>query len=782
MKLIYINSDLEPKQLPNYIEIRENNITIFDNNNTNFGIEILVGDAQIYSVLNGNISQSNSFNNDINSAYTIYSNTSELLICFIDLNGNKINHQIYFNVFEQPSHYDDLITNQNLPDYDELKECIIFTDEFDKTNLVARMLLDANKLMRYKGNILGIKKFLNFVGFVDGSFRVNREYKTPNGTITYTPDKLTDKPTGNYSVWIDNYIVKNDKYTPKNLPNITNLINDESIDDFIDRLRKSFVIAMKYFTLSEQDISFIGFESITNSERFISVAGKMNMIIEINPQLIAKYVSINMKNHFTSELFDYVIRENIGQNNTLYKSELKYKDVINDGVVRDIFFITDEIYDDENNQLTMDFKRIFGVANHLTIQSPNTYIQVEITSKTNNFLSLISDKQFVGDSGLNLSYICTQSGEFTVKIIIWDLHNNREVYEYNYTVDNKVINARFDVFTSHELITKNKIDIDITSSSVVSRLTDNIVIDMDDVPDNLDEYYDVLNPTIRRRLTNNKSYKLPPINSNIALDNLTDLPINYIDNFLEIITFPIDITKYKEVVIRPKSIDKFLSENGAYFRLDDVFNHKDNFEYNNIFTTVLDIVDRDDMSKVTQYLFITATETGVEFILKSYDIGVLDSNNMVTSIYDMPEFRHKKLPVNYDFELFHNNENTLNYPRIFDKPIAVIESLYPKLLNINDTSNLNNTDSKSKILKYGDVIVATIDLDTIVGEINLLWKIYNSFTNELVYSTNDYSLKYRINENAIYTIELTLEIDTLVTIERYIIDAKNIVSSFKFDY
>lgn len=785
MNVLYINSDLEPKHLPNYIEKRENNITILSNNGQHFGIKILVGDADIYSVKMDSknepiIDKSKSFNNDTNNSYTIYNITEELLICLTDLHGNKVNHQIHFNVYEQPLHYDDFLYNEHLPNYDELRECILFTDEFDKVNLVARMLLDSNKLMINKGSIKGIKKFLNFVGFEDETFNVNREYITPLKTKTFTPNKLTDKPTGYYSVWVNNYTQLNDeKYTSKNLPNVINLIQDESIETFLDKLHKSFSIAMKYFTLAEQDISFIGFETLTTSERFLSIAGNATMFLDYDVHVFRRDVHINMKCYNNSQLFDYVIQENIGTNPTLYKSEVKYLDVSQNNVEdSELFLIDDEVYDDEQDKLTFDHKRIFGVAYHIDIDSPNTYIQVEIIGISNRFLYMNIDKQFVGDSGLKVKYICTQSGEFQVKITIWDLHNNREVYLYDYNVHNRIINARFDVFTSHELNGENGIIMDISSSSNISTITENYTLKLDSVPNNLSDYYNIASSisdtsVITRYSTNNRAYKLKPINSNIGLNNLTDLPIKYIDNFLNIITFPIDTKLYTDILIRPKSLDKKLSSNGGYHSLIEVYNHPNNYEYDNLFVSVMDIWEDETMTKSSEYMFISTTESGIEIYKDLYDIALLTNKGKIVSIYDMKDLRKKNIPINYDFDLFHTKQHNLNHPKVYDKMISKIESLYPKLLNIKMQSN-----NKSKSLKFGDVIVASIDTDTIVGEINMNWKLYNSFTGELVYNTNEYALKYRINETALYTIVLEMEIDSIVTVDRYTISADNVVSSF----
>lgn len=791
MNISYIVKD-KPERLPNFLYIINDSITIFNETGETFGISISVGEAIIYSVDTSTIEpttkQSNQFSNVTNNCYTIYPTVKDIMITVSSLSGEQINYQIECVPFNEPQHYKDSIDNRNLPTYDELQQCIIFTDEYDKTNMVARMLLDANYLLKHKGNIIGIRKFLNFVGFPDSTFDLYREYKQPNNTKTTNPNKLVDVPTGYYHLIIRDYVLnESEPYTRKNLPNITNLIN-QSIDEFIDKLRLSFSVAMKYFTLAEQDISFIGIQTASNSMKFQSVAGNMNMITELNPQLFNNNIIIDCKNYYESDNFKYLIQHNIqSEDNVIYKSEVKYHNTTDD--VYDIFLIDEEIFDDvymDGYDSFTDLKRIFGVINHLLITSPNTYATVDISGIDNRFLNITIPKQWIGEEPLDIKFLCTQSGKYSITVTICDKHNNTEVYEYIFEISNTIINARFDVFTSHKVTDDkfNRITSDIMANSLVTYITDNYILPLHTIPDNLLEYYnkDIRSEAVRY-MTNIKPYMAPRINTNYAVDILTEtIPVDYIDNNLQVISFPIS-DDVVELVIRPKSIDKNLNENGPYMSLDSLYNHPNNFEPNLLFSTVMMVYMNDEdynNDKLTKAIFISTTEPGIDINYDLFDLALKYKDGTVKSIYELYDPNTVvNVAVNHDFPLFHRLEpneiesNKLVWPKFvynIDKPqdSPIIKTLFTRLNKVSDG-----------ILRMGDFIVGVIDGSTIVNEYNLSWKVYNSFTGEMLYNTNNYSLKYRINENTVYTIVLEIVINNIVNQEKYTIDARNIVASFK---
>ena len=568
--------------------------------------------------------------------------------------------------------------------------------------------------------------------------------------------------------------------TRKNLPNLRNLISDD-IDSFVDKLKESFAIAMRYFTLPEQDISFIGFETSSNGMGFLSVASNTNMIGGINPQLFYKSIRIDINNHETSTLYTSIVRRNIQTaTNVVYKSEVKYIPI--SSVIRDIMVINQEVYDDiEDIQLDSGINRIFGYINHIHIVSPSSYVEVQITGVDNMFINLLIPKQFVGDGGLYIPYLSTQSGRFKVEIRIWNLHNNMEVFNYEYVCSDSVVNASFDVYSSHELIESNSITLDVDSSSEVTTNNINYVLPLGQVPTDLVDYYTVAyTPNNVRHLTNNKRYRSTTLNYNYSVDSLTEtIPVDFIDNYHHILGIPLTddiLTKSPQLVLRPKSISKTLSESGDYFPLTDVYSHSLNFEDDELFVTVLDITI-DELGTIQKHLFITTKSSSIDMIPELFDLGILTDDGVVVSIYDMPDLTSSRIQVNYDYPLFHReiepSDITLTWP-LYDetwKPISIVKSLFPRLVPV-----------ESKLLYYGDYILAVIDTDTIVNHKNITWKVLNAFTNEVLYTTNDASLKYQINENTVFTIQLVITIDNIISQEQYTIDARNIVSSFNFRY
>ena len=799
MEILYINNDKQHKRLPNYLNIQSTSVTIYNQTLDTFGISVLQGEADIYSVHIDDVtnepvvtkitSPTQSFNNGTNYQYTIYPKNKDVLIrCQNGLTQEEINFQFEFVPYTQPEHYDTILTNRDLPSYDELERCIVFVGQYDTTDLVARMLLDANDILRYKGNILGITKFLNFVGFPNGSFDLYREYKKPNGQTTFNPDKKTDIPTGYYGLLIRDYYSVDPPLTRKNLPNLRNLIN-QNTDAFIDKLRESFAIAMRYFTLPEQDISFIGIETSSNGMGFVSVTGNTTMIVETNPHVFRRSIDINISNHETSELKTYLVKHNYQQTNTnipvVNKSEVKY--ITSSPVIRDIMVIDQEVYDDiESFDLDSGVARLFGYINHIDIKSPDTYVQITITSPDNMFINLLIPKQYVGDGGLYIPYMCTQSGRFNVEVRIWDRHNNMEVYNYQYVCSSTVLNAKFDLYTSHELIAQNDVTLDVDTTTEITNNSVNYVLPLNMVPENLSEYYDVpfVFPEVRK-LTNFKRYRTKALNPNYSVDSLTEtIPVDYIDNYQHIISIPLKgvfVNGNYQLVIRPKSISKELSESGNYFPLDDVYNHPNNFEFDELFVTVLDIVNDD--SVIVKHLFITTKTSSIDITRETFDLGILNiQTNAVTPIYDFEDLTETKIQVNYDYPLFHREIlpalQTLVWP-IFDeawKPISTVKSLFTRLTKLSETL------SNSKILHFGDYIMATIDTDTITNQKDITWKVLNSFTNEVIYTSKDGSLKFQINERTVYTIILEMTIDNLIAQDRYVIDARNVITSFKFQY
>ena len=94
------------------------------------------------------------------------------------------------------------------------------------------------------------------------------------------------------------------------------------------------------------------------------------------------------------------------------------------------------------------------------------------------------------------------------------------------------------------------------------------------------------------------------------------------------------------------------------------------------------------------------------------------------------------------------------------------------MIKINSSDSLN-----TYYLKIGDVIVARINNNYITEYENLKWSVINSFDKKVLFETNDYTLKYRINRKTIYDIKCEFDIYG----RHYTLVKKAIQSSLKYD-
>ena len=78
-------------------------------------------------------------------------------------------------------------------------------------------------------------------------------------------------------------------------------------------------------------------------------------------------------------------------------------------------------------------------------------------------------------------------------------------------------------------------------------------------------------------------------------------------------------------------------------------------------------------------------------------------------------------------------------------------------------------------VNQGDTVLIRINSNYIVDEVNVVWTIKNSFTGEVLLTTNDYTLKYRINEACSY--DVTVEFD--IYDNHYVINKPGIFTSYK---
>ena len=171
-----------------------------------------------------------------------------------------------------------------------------------------------------------------------------------------------------------------------------------------------------------------------------------------------------------------------------------------------------------------------------------------------------------------------------------------------------------------------------------------------------------------------------------------------------------------------------------------------------------------------------------------YDFVLINKSDLTEiSIFELPtekEFVNLKIPVNYDFPLFEiqseivpdfNSYITTDCYREIIEGVSypIVKSIFPRLTKISDS----NPDF-ARNLKYGDIIFCRLNNNYVVNQYDIVWKIFNAFTNELLYESNDYMLKYRIDDTLIYNISC----DFLIDGKSYNILKKSAFSSFIKEY
>ena len=82
-----------------------------------------------------------------------------------------------------------------------------------------------------------------------------------------------------------------------------------------------------------------------------------------------------------------------------------------------------------------------------------------------------------------------------------------------------------------------------------------------------------------------------------------------------------------------------------------------------------------------------------------------------------------------------------------DNLFPMVRSLFSKMSKINQNT-----------LKLGDIFCCRLNSDMVVSESDIIWNVFNSFTGELLQTSTDWMLKFRINDNICYDVECLLKI------------------------
>ena len=797
-----------------------------------------------------------------NSGYTLYNNGADTKISVTNKDGNSEIFEFIYQpdniLTESQEHYNDLLINHYLPTLNELEPALL--PGTTKSDLIKRLLLDFKDIMRSKGTKQSIEKFFYFIGFLNEQIHVLDEYRK-NGNnfnsnfddslskkeltswiadknITTNPDKSKDIKTGNYHVLFDNW---NDGITngiqdvnSKNMP--YRPFSQQNFDEFFESLKYGIALANKYFTLVEQEITFFGISMSVNIPMYKSITSLMNQIFEYDLNAFRRNLHIDLYYNYVTNGYiktpNYLVKNCLQKDNKAYRSEVKFTEhqsIIKNNeelYIVDKEYADSEIYDGNINV----FRRIFANILHLNIESPNTYVQITIDNLNNELVKLVVPKQYV-EKVLHVEFLTAVIGNFKVTVEIWDKYNSYEKYWYYYNIEDDVRLLDIDLFTSSEILeenfSKNNINLDIDSGSVIYQETKNYILPIDKIPDDLKLYWasdiditDVkwLSETNVSK-TNNLTL-LSEINKNYKVNKVTEtIPVLYSDQWFEFIVIPLDellkLVDKNNCEILDKDSKNILVRSGNFvvdnlalrlydaeerkyvtLYLRDAFNFELDPVFDKLFIRKMTINSQEDSQVNSRdYLFISSIESGINICKETFDLRYItkeyDETNIIEdkvfnfktldydiikreeqvhiietqSIYDIEGLIRKRIPVNFDFPLFPIDKNDENFVySSITETYPIVKSIFPRLQK-----------DGIQLLFLGDIIVARLNQDRIVGETNIKWILKDSFNNSVLYETNDYALKYRLKENTIYTIQCMFTING----KQYSIEKTGVVSSWK---
>ena len=87
--------------------------------------------------------------------------------------------------------------------------------------------------------------------------------------------------------------------------------------------------------------------------------------------------------------------------------------------------------------------------------------------------------------------------------------------------------------------------------------------------------------------------------------------------------------------------------------------------------------------------------------------------------------------------------------------------------------NINQKSDSFKV-RIGDIITCRYDENLLIDIYDIVWTVRNSFTKETIFQTKDYMLKYRIDDNICFDIELSFYFKN----RKYYILKESLLTSF----
>lgn len=783
MKLPIIIYDIDKNKLSKTTISKSNCFYFYSYQN--ISVKILSGVATLFSVKKVGeqlvTNEGQEFND--NFGYTLYIQNNKSTVILEITNADGLIEEYTVNLMldniidESNTHYLDILTNKNLPSYQLLKDAI--PDDFDESELVKRLLLEFQNILKTKCTRVSIDKFLQFLGFDDEQLTVYSEYfSSETNTYTINPNKLKDIKTGNYHVIYDNY--EEDGYDDKNMPIRKSIIQD--LSNFTQSLLNAIILANQYFTAEEQSINSFLLSYSSNIKMFPGMTSNASMIFENDVFDFRKNIDINIYSNINSKIKQQIVTNKISKQLTINKSEVKTYSNSIDKTNPNIYVVDSEILDSDIFDETdiEHIERIFGCIIHLDIISMDMFVEIDITDLSDKTNTLKFNKTYITEP-INKLIVLKNTGKYRISVYCSDKYNNREMYYYDIEVSNLIYRIDFDVFNSCKLSEslQRKLSLDVDSNSKLTEKTNNesvnYILPVDSVPLDLTQYFtqDIGNLKIKW-LTENSEYILNKLNTSLIVDRLTEtIPLDLIDNYLSILSFQYNPNYDLKLRIYDYDSNTTKIINYSDIGLYDKYADK-------LFITVIDVYDRNEDNTLktskTPYYFISTNETGIDISKNNYDFVIVNKiDGTILSVYDITNYT-KQIPVNHDFPLFITPSTlVLNFqsyisPTKYNAIIngvtyPIIKSIFPYLTN----------EDEIQYLKLGDIVLCKLNNDLTVDYQDVKWQIFNSFTNEKLFETNDLTLKYRIEENTCYDIYCEFVIDGV----KYTINKTSIISSYE---
>lgn len=380
---------------------------------------------------------------------------------------------------------------------------------------------------------------------------------------------------------------------------------------------------------------------------------------------------------------------------------------------------------------------------------------VEVPKITTPLVEMNSDDE------ISYQVAVFKNGVYRFLVNVYDTLGSRETYFYDFVMQQENVRIDVDVFTSKNLtplndvneiyqdtttpnlsLTPVRLEIPVGATTVV---LNSYQLYQEDVPTNLSEYYDIDTPLmVERWLDKRQVRQFEKFNLNYRLTDVTEsIPTCLIDSFLDIMVLPKNVADedlYVEIydpytATRMVSLEEL---NEAMSPLDNLFvSYGEVFEHN--YTTNEDI-------SIGDYWIIIGMLSG--FNLSNVHIYI-KRNDTYIKIAEVEGFYESKQPLYYDIPMAVTQEDVTEY-YVSDtglyayvkqqndtiETIHCIKSLFPHLTKMRDYHD-------SYGLKLNDVVFASVSPKYIDYPFENSWEVQDTFSHEILKSSQTRTLIYR---------------------------------------